>query len=215
MAQRKCTHTPFSAACSCKPAARALGSSQSSRHLHERTQGRHRLIGTAGNLKLCERSCEVEKNAFVGVPARGNALLLTSEALICNTCLRRGRGQRKSFSDHPPRGVKRNEVYEQSLFFFRRTLPWEGARGFCLLCSPSCCSGGRPPQVPPVVSTRGARFHLRSPNRALWAGPSPPVDLRLREEGTLRERRRRRGGKRHEKLAKALVCCPPDSIAMG
>ena len=40
-------------------------------------------------------------------------------------------------------------------------------------------SGGRPPQAPPVVSTRGARFHLRSPNRALWASPSPPVGLRL------------------------------------
>ena len=40
-------------------------------------------------------------------------------------------------------------------------------------------SDGRPPQAPPVVSTRGAPFHLRSPNRALWASPSPPVGLRL------------------------------------
>ena len=29
----------------------------------------------------------------------------------------------------------------------------------------------------PVVSTRGDRFHLRSPNRDLWASPSPPVGL--------------------------------------
>lgn len=46
------------------------------------------------------------------------------------------------------------------------------------MCVPSS-SGGRPPQAPPVVSTRGAPFHLRSPNRALWASPSPPVGLRL------------------------------------
>ena len=46
------------------------------------------------------------------------------------------------------------------------------------MCVPSS-SGGRPPQAPLVVSTRGARSHLHSPNRALWASPSPPVGLRL------------------------------------
>ena len=30
-----------------------------------------------------------------------------------------------------------------------------------------------------VVLVSQARFHLRSPNRVLWAGPSPPVGLRL------------------------------------
>ena len=46
------------------------------------------------------------------------------------------------------------------------------------VCVPSF-SGGRPPQALPVASTHGAPFHLRSPNRALWASPSPPVGLQL------------------------------------
>ena len=73
-------------------------------------------------------------------------------------------------------------------------------KGVCAITS-----GGRPPQAPPIVSTRGAPFHLRSPSSALWASPSPPVGLRL---GDLRGGPRLAAGLR---LGKGGGACPRQS----